>query len=103
MNRLSLFPYTFFVPGSSPYDQVTQIRCRQSTRSAAKSSLDDVVRDTAEKLALITSKLEKLDRMEQHMEEIRTENRQLRAVRFMTSTTASMNWSSIHEGAASEC
>ena len=51
----------------------------QSTRSAAKSSLDDVVRDTAEKLALITSKLEKLDRMEQHMEEIRTENRQLRA------------------------
>ena len=51
----------------------------QSTRSAAKSSLDDVVRDTAKKLALITSKLEKLDRMEQHMEEIRTENRQLRA------------------------
>ena len=42
----------------------------QSTRS--------VVRDTAEKLALITGKLEKLDKMEQTMEEIRYENRQLR-------------------------
>ena len=51
----------------------------QSTRSSAKSaSLEDVVRDTAEKLALITGKLEKLDRMERTMEEIKTENRQLR-------------------------
>ena len=51
----------------------------QSTRSAAKSSsLEDVVRDTAEKLALITVKLEKLDKMEQTMEDIKTENRQLR-------------------------
>ena len=52
----------------------------QSTRSAAKSlSLEEVVRETAEKLAQITVKLEKLDKMEQTMDEIRTENRQLRA------------------------
>ena len=52
----------------------------QSTRSAAKSlSLEEVVRETDEKLAHITLKLEKLDRMEQTMEEIKTENRQLRA------------------------
>ena len=52
----------------------------QSTRSAAKSlSLEEVVRETAEKLAHITSKLEKLDKMEQTMEEIKAENRQLRA------------------------
>ena len=48
----------------------------QSTRSAAKSlSLEEVVRETAEKLAHITSKLEKLDKMEQTMEEIKAENR----------------------------
>ena len=54
----------------------------QSTRSSVKSnagkSLEEVVRETAEKLAQITSKLKKLDRMEQTMDKIKTENRQLR-------------------------
>ena len=46
--------------------------------AAAKQSLEDVVRETAEKLSAITSKLEKLDSMELTMADIRAENRQLR-------------------------
>ena len=81
----------------------------QSTRSAAKSlSLEEVVRETAEKLAHITSKLEKLDKMEQTMEEIKAENR-LRAAllprrkRSRASTIASTSWSSTRMEAASAC
>ena len=55
----------------------------QSTKSSSKSdaakSLAEVVRETAEKPTQITSKLEKLNRMEQTMDKIKTENRQLRA------------------------
>ena len=46
--------------------------------AAAKQSLEDVVRETADKLSAITSKLEKLDSMELTMADIRAENRQLR-------------------------
>ena len=46
--------------------------------AAAKATIEYVMRDTAEKLASIMAKLDKLDGMERAMEDIKTENQALR-------------------------